>query len=93
VDTHQASVEQTILLRHLEQLVDQALYHSRRNSERARMEHLIFEILVLFDGESCAGGPYSLRPRKEQEPGQAFVLGPEIAGSLHDEWYKFCRYL
>lgn len=91
VDTHQTSIEQTVFLHHLEQLVEQALYHSRRSSERGRMEHLVFGILVLFDGESCAGGPYSLRTLKERGPKPEFVLGPEIAGSLHDEWYKFCK--
>lgn len=88
--TYKASDERTMFLSHLEQLVDDTLCHSRRNSERGRMEHLVFCILVMLDGEG-AGEPYSLRPLMEQGAALDLVLGPEIAGSLHDEWYKFCK--
>jgi hypothetical protein len=63
---------------------------SRRETERGRMELLVFSILVTIDGEGGDGdiGPYSLRPQ-DANGNEGADLASD--GGMHHEWAtRFC---
>jgi hypothetical protein len=61
---------------------------SRRETERGRMELLVFSILVTIDGEGGEIGPYSLRPQ-DDDGNEGGDLASD--GDMHHRWAnRYC---
>ena len=53
------------------------------------LEGLVHSILVMIDGESAMLPPYKLEPSISLPDGEEWIdSGIDIAGGLHDSWYK-----